>query len=274
MTITTDIFNLLLAPFADWSPLTVGLLCGLTCGVLGPFFVWRNLSFLGDALSHSSLTPLALAAAIGVTPLFLLLPFNLGLALMLSFLAVRRPLNLDSYISVLFAGFLGLGLLISHWAGSNSEELLAILFGNILETTPLNSFLTFMVTIAVIGHLYFWRRDLYLTLLNRDLAAVEGVRVQWHEMWLMILLSVVVSIGIRLMGTVLLTALIVTPTVVARVFATNLRTLFITAAVLGASFSMVGAGVAQKYNLPASGTVATLCLFSFLVSLNFKPRIS
>ncbi len=270
----TTIIETLLSPFANWSPLMIGLLCGLTCGVLGPFFVWRNLSFLGDALAHSSLTPLAVATAVGIAPIFLLLPFNLALALTLSFLAVRRPLNLDSYISVLFAGFLGLGLLISHMTGAGGEELLEILFGNILETTPFNTFLTLAVSLAVVGHLYFWRKDLYLTLLNRDLAAVEGVRVQWHEIWLMILLSIVVTIGIRLMGTVLLTALIVTPTVVARAFASNLRTLFLIAAFLGAAFAVVGTAVAQNYNLPASGTVASLCLVSFLVSLNFKPRIS
>ncbi len=258
----------------EFSPIIVALLCGITCGILGPFFVWRNLSFLGDALSHSCLTPLAIAAALGISPLIILLPFNLVLAVMLSFLAVRRPLNLDSYISVLFAGFLGLGLLISHFAGSDGEALLQILFGNILESSPLNTLLTIAVCAAVAGHLYFWRKDLYLTLLNRDLAAVEGVRVQWHEMWLMLLLSFVVTIGIRLMGTVLLTALIVTPTVVARVFARDLRSLFVIAATLGGGFAVLGVASAQKFSLPASGTVATLCLMSFLVSLRFKPRIA
>ncbi|OQW51890.1 MAG: hypothetical protein A4S09_09485 [Proteobacteria bacterium SG_bin7] len=270
MTIFTDLLNL----FANWPPAFIALLCGVTCGILGPFFVWRNLSFLGDALSHSSLTPLALATLIGVTPVAFLLPFNLLMALTLSFLAIRRPLNLDSYISIMFAGFLGLGLLISHFAGANGESLLEILFGNILETNSFNSFLTFSVTIAVIGHLIFWRHDLYLLLLNRDLAAVEGVRVQWHEILLMILLAIVVTIGIKLMGTVLLTSLIVTPTVVARVFAKNLRSLLILASFLGAIFAVVGVGLAQKYSLPASGTVATFCLFSFLVSLRFKPQIN
>lgn len=266
MTIFTEVFS-------NWPPVLIALLCGVTCGILGPFFVWRNLSFLGDALSHSSLTPLALATLVGVAPVTFLLPFNLLMALALSFLAIKKPLSLDSYISIMFAGFLGLGLLISHFAGANGESLLEILFGNILETTPFNSFLTLSVAIAVIGHLIFWRRDLYLMLLNRDLAAVEGVKVQRHEILLMVLLATVVTVGIKLMGTVLLTSLIVTPVVVARVFAKDLRSLLILASLLGAVFSVTGVSFAQKFGLPASGVVATLCLFSFLISLRFKPRI-
>lgn len=255
-------------------PVFVALLCGITCGMLGPFFVWRNLSFLGDALSHSSLTPLALATLVGVSPIVLLLPFNLLMAVTLSFLAIKRPSNLDSYISIMFAGFLGLGLLISHFAEANGEALLEILFGNILETSPLNSFLTFAVTFAVIGHLVFWRKDLYLMLLNRDLAAVEGVKVQWHELLLMVLLAIVVTVGIKLMGTVLLTSLVVTPTVVARVFAKDLRSLLILASSLGAVLAVSGVTLAKVYGLPASGAVATLCLLSFIISLKFRPKIA
>lgn len=260
--------------FSNIPPSLIALLCGFTCGLLGPFFVWRNLSFLSDAIAHSSLTPLAIAVPLGISPLLLVFPFNIILALLLTFLAYNRPLNLDSYISVIFAGFMGLGLMISQLTGNSGEELLHILFGNIYSPSSLNSFLTVFVSIAVIGHIIYWRKEVFLTMLNRDLAAIDGVNAKWHEGCLLVLLSIVVTVGIKLMGTVLLTALIVTPTVVTRPFARSLHSQLILSSSFGAVVAGLGVFIADRHNLPVSGFVATLCLGFFILSLRFKPMIN
>ncbi len=249
------------------SPLIIGALCGVTCGILGPFFVWRNLSFMGDAVAHSALTPLSLALYLGISPMFFLLPFNLALALFLAFLAFKRPRHLDSYISILFAGFMGLGLLIAHFSGSGGESILEILFGDITQTSGINNLLTIFIAIAVLGHILFWRKQLFLTMLNPELAAVEGINVRLHEVWLLVLMSLTVTIGLKLMGTILLTSLIVTPAIVTRSFSQTLRSQVWGSSILGGVLAFSGIFLARIWDLPSSAVVATLCLSVFLISV-------
>lgn len=257
-----------------FNPLFLAALCGFTCGIIGPFFVWRKLSFLGDAIAHSAMTPLSVSLILGVPPIVLVLPFNILFGLFLAFLYLRKAEQLDSTIAVFFAGFMGVGLLISSFTGVGDEEILHFLFGNITSPDQIISLITIVVAIATIAHILFWQKDLLLMVLQKDLAKIEGVRVNWHEVWLLVIMALVVTVTLKLMGTILLTSLLITPPVVIRHLSGNLKTQLLGSAVLGTILATGGVSLALAFNIPASGSVAGLSLLVFLAtSLFFKPSL-
>ncbi len=249
------------------SPIILAGLCGSACGLIGPFFVWRKVSLLGDALAHSAMTPVSLAFLLGLPPLLVILPFNILFALLLAFISMRSIGSLDSMIAVFFAGFMGLGLLISFYTGVANEEILHIIFGNIEAVNGLDGLLTLILVCAIFGHIFYWRKDLLLLVLQRDLARVEGVRVGWHETWLVILMSLTVTVTLKIMGTVLLTSLLITPPVILRMLSRSMFKQLIGSSILGGGIAIIGIAMAHVTKAPASAVVATLSLCAFSIAL-------
>ncbi|MDZ4662869.1 MAG: metal ABC transporter permease [Pseudomonadota bacterium] len=254
------------------NPLFLAALSGFTCGLLGPFFVWRRLNFLGDAIAHSAMTPLSLSLILGVPPIILILPFNILFGLFIAFLYLKKSGQLDSTIAVFFAGFMGLGLLISQASGAGSEEVLHFIFGDISSPDTLGSLLTGVISVAAVAHILYWRKELLLMVLQKDLAKIEGIKVNWHEVWLLVIMALVVTVTLKLMGTILLTSLLITPPVVFRRLSGSLMHQLLGSALLGMVLAVSGVGIALVFNVPASGSVAGLSLMLFLTaSLFFKP---
>lgn len=244
--------------------LAAGLLMGLICPLLGVFVVIRRMSFFGDAIAHSAFTGIAIGLLLGVDPSLSSVGFAILVALGMGFLQARSRIPSDTIIGVFFAGAAALGILLIGLLQGYSTNLFAYLFGDILTIGWRDLAVTGTLLIGVGAVVLGIRRPLMQVALNRDLAAVQGVRVAAMEYSLMVLLAITVSISIKLVGIILVTALLIIPAAAARNVSRSIRQMFGFSLCFGA-FSAI-AGLLGSYALnTASGptiVLVSICLFT------------
>jgi zinc transport system permease protein len=238
--------------------LLMGTLLGAVGALLGVFIVQRGLSLLSDGLAHATFGGLALGLLAGASSdnaIWAALPFTVAVALAIAALRRRARLGSDAATGVFFAFSFALGIVLlglrPSRAGSVSVE--ALLFGSILSVSP-----DILVTMLVVGVLalvtlvFAWSRLAYLS----------GVPVEALEYLLLGLTAVVVVVGVKTVGVVLVGAFIVIPAATAHLLGRTLRGI----AILAAGFGIVGSaiGLLVSYHLnAASGATIILTLASF-----------
>ncbi|HEX4922537.1 MAG TPA: metal ABC transporter permease [Bdellovibrionales bacterium] len=257
--------ELLTSPFV-WQALQAALLAGFLCGLVGPLFVWRRLALFGNAISHASLTPIALAQIAAVPFAVVLFPFSLGLSMLLTKIEERGFPELDSVLSIFFSGLMALGILILSFSEGGSSEAVHFLFGDILLVSRADLMLLAAVAVAVVVYAVISWRDLVLMSVHAELAAVEGVPVRRHVYLLMGLCGLAVTCVLLLMGAILATSLMVVPPMIARGFTHTLKSHVIASVLIGVAMSTGGLLLAVVLDTASGPTIAVVGMTLFIAS--------
>lgn len=271
MTWLGDVLPFLQYPFMQRA-LAAGLVIGLLCAVVGVYVTLRSMSFFSDAISHSALAGIALGVLLGVDPVLAAVVFCVVVATGITFLTLQTELTSDTVIGVFFSGSMALGVLLIGMQKGYQTDLLTYLFGDVLAVTTLDVVLSFGLAVLVLG-VVFARSTLLLKIaFNRDLAAVEGVRVRTWDYVFMALLALTVAVSVKIVGIVLVSALIIVPAAAARNIAPDFRRLM----GLSAAFGVIGAVlglVASFYLDTASGpTMVVVVVLIFVITLLLRRR--
>lgn len=243
------------------------ILMGALCPLLGVFVVIRRLSFFGDAIAHSAFTGIALGLLLGIGPSVGSVVFAVAVAIGMGALQARSRVPSDTVIGVFFSGAAALGILLIGLLQGYRTDLFSYLFGDILGMgwPDLAGAGALLGTVACIVAVL--RRPLLQVALNRDLAAVQGVRVEALEYTLFVLLAVTVAVSMKLVGIILVTALLVVPAAAARNLSGSIRQMFGWSVVLGVTASVVGLLASYWLDTASGPTMVLICVGLFVVSL-------
>lgn len=262
----SDVLELLSLPFAQRAILA-GIAIALVGGVLGVFIVLRGMSFFSDAISHASLLGVALALLFSAPPLFGALFIALAAATLIAYLRGRSVLSLDTLIGVAYSAAVALGVITIGFLKGYRADLMSFLFGDVLALGTLDVALAWILSILVLVAVFFSWRAIVLSTLHRDLAAVEGVRVIRTDLLFLVLVALVVAVAIRIVGVVLVTALLIVPAATAQNLARTFHSMIawsigssIVALVVGLLFSFAA-------NLPSGPTIVLISSVLFVASL-------
>jgi len=231
------------------SPLTVqliiGALIGIGAGFLGAFMVLRRMSLVGDALSHVALPGIALALMFSLNP-FLGAFGTLFIGILGIWLLERRTaLPSETLVGILFTLSLAVGILITP-----EPELLEALFGDLSKVTPVDVLLTagaLFITIVLIRRIY---RGIILDIVSRDLTRSMGISVHTINLIFLILVAIIVSLGLKVAGTLLMGSLVIIPAAAAKNVSSSLRDYVVVSAFFGALCSITGILLARYFSLP------------------------
>jgi zinc transport system permease protein len=247
--------------------LAAGLLMGALCPLLGVFVVIRRMSFFGDAIAHSAFTGIALGLLLGVDPSLAAVGFAILVALGMGFLQARSHIPSDTIIGVFFSGAAALGILLIGLFQGYRTNLFSYLFGDILTIGWMELATTGALLAGVGAVTILIRKPLLQLALNRDLAAVQGVPVALLEYVLMILLAVTVAVSIRLVGIILVTALLIIPAAAARNVSRSIKQMFGFSVAFGASSALLGLFGSYGLNTASGPTIVIACIAVFAASL-------
>jgi ABC-type Mn2+/Zn2+ transport system permease subunit len=247
-------------------------------GLLGPFVVQRGLAFLADGLAHATLGGVALGLVFGASreavPL-VALPFAVLVALGIGAVRRRSGLSADVATGVFFTTSFALGVIGLELRGASSEvDLEELLFGSLLAVSHeglLPVLVAALVTVAVL--LRLWPKLAYATF-DAELAAISGVRVALVEQVLMGLLALVVVAGIRSVGVVLVSAVVVLPAATAHLLARRLARIVVLSVSLAVGASMLGLFVSHYLKVAAGATIVVVMGAAFFAALATAPRRS
>jgi zinc transport system permease protein len=251
--------------------LLAGLAVALVSGPLGSFAVWRRMAYFGDTLAHSAL--------LGIT-LGLLLDINLNLAvamgcLLLALLLValqhKRFLATDTLLGILSHSTLALGLICVSLFSDSRIDLMAYLFGDILAVTSAEVIGIWIVSLLVVGLLaWLWRPLLAITV-HEDLARIEGVPVTAVRTSLMLLMALVIAIAMKVVGVLLITALLIIPAAASRRLTHTPEQMAVVASVLGGVAVMMGLAASYFWDTPAGPAIVLSATLLFGATL-LKPQ--
>ncbi len=244
----------------------VGL--SLATGPLGSFVVWRRMAYFGDATAHAAILGVALALAADLPVTFGTLLVALAMALTVSVLAARGW-AMDTTLGVLAHSALAFGLVAVSFVPGARTDLSAYLFGDILAVSRADLAFIWVGAVLVAG-LLAWRWQALLTsTLNEDLAHASGLNPARERLVLTLALAVVVAVAIKVVGALLIAALLIIPAAAARGLARTPESMAMMATVIGAAASIGGLQLSLWQDTPAGPSIIAAAAILFTLSVLF-----
>lgn len=241
--------------------LLIALAVGVASGSIGAFVVLKRMALVGDALSHVALPGIALALAYRVDPFWGVVVSLLGAAFLVFWLETRTKLPSEALIGILFTASLAVGILTIP-----DTEILESLFGEFpILPISLLGIIIFASLVTTILTFLFTRRFMF-RIVSSDLAEVHGIK-QSHNLFFLITFAVVVALGIKLVGTLLMGALTIIPASIARNVTKNMKSYILLSAFLGAAISVAGVFLAHSFTILPGPAIILLGISVFIVSL-------
>lgn len=242
-----------------------GIGVALATAPLGCFVVWRRMAYFGDATAHAAILGVALSLAFSISVFSGVLAVSLAVAVIVSTLS-GRGYAMDTLLGVLSHAALAAGLVAVSFLHGVRIDLMAYLFGDILAVDRADLGVIGLGATLVIG-LVCWRWSALLTTtLNPDLAQASGIDPKREELILTIALALVVAVAIKVVGVLLITAMLIVPAAAARPFSRNPETMAVLAALVGTVSAILGLQVSFDYDTPAGPTIVCVAAGLFVLS--------
>lgn len=251
--------------------LLVGLLLGGLLALLGVLVVLRRLSFFADAIGHSALTGIAIGLLLGFNPFVGAVLFAILVALGIVLARRRVKLPLDTVLGVSFPAAVAIGVLLVQRFPGYQTDLVAWLFGDILTVGAGDVVASVALAVVVVGVLVWTGKSLLTIAVSEDLAHAEGIAVVRHEILLLVMLAAVIALAIKLVGIVLVTAMLVIPAATAQNMARSLSVMFAISVISSIGAVVIGMVVSAALALPSGPTVVLVAAGFFLLSLVARP---
>lgn len=266
-----DVLAFLSLPFMQRAILA-GAILGALLAVLGVFATLRRMAFFGEGIAHASLAGIALAVMTNLAPLPVAIVWSLGVAVALFFIERSTRLPRDTVLGILFTASMAFGVALMSKMPGYQPELLNYLFGSILGIGQTDIVILAVASAVILGLIFLNFRALTLLSLNEDAARIAGIRADLVTLALYCALAVAMVLGARMLGIVLVSALLIIPAATARIAASSLRQ-FVVFAIVAAEIAIIG-GIILSYfgDLPTGATIVLTSAALFLVTLLAKSR--
>ncbi|WP_369600757.1 iron chelate uptake ABC transporter family permease subunit [Hahella sp. SMD15-11] len=252
--------------------LATGLLLALVTGPLGCFVVWRRMAYFGDTLAHASLLGVALGLILQVSPTWTVVTVSTAVGLLLTMLEKQRQLAADTVLGILAHGTLAAGLIAISLNPQPGVSLEAFLLGDILTAGPADViFAAVVAALTLILLSRFWR-DLVMLTLHADLAQVEGIATGRVRTLFTLLLSAVIASAIKVVGVLLITALLIIPAAAARPVSRTPERMALHASLTGMVSVCLGLSAAWFGDWPAGPAIVLFSVLAFAV-LRILPAL-
>jgi ABC-type Mn2+/Zn2+ transport system permease subunit len=252
--------------------LLAGALIGAVCAIVGVYVVLRGMSFIGAGIAHASFGGVALGYLLGVNPVLAAVGFCLAVAWGIGFVARRGQVREDTAIGIFFASSMALGILLIGLMHGYNVDLFGYLFGSILAVTAQDLWLTFglgATVLAVVGLLY---KELLFVAFDQEMAEVAGVPAAKLYFLLLGLVALTVVLSIKVVGIVLVSALIVTPAAAAYQLTEDFRRMMALAALIGAASAVGGLLLSYWFDTASGATIVLLATLVFFFAAAVSPR--
>jgi zinc transport system permease protein len=258
--------ELLQLPFMQRA-LIAGLVLGVLLSYLGIFVTLRKMAFFSDGIAHAALAGAAIGLLTRFSPLLSALLFSMLLAALVYWLEKKSSLSSDAIIGILFTSGMALGVVLISLRPGYQPELISYLFGNILAIRLQDLALIIVLAVVILAFIFSHKRKLTLLALDREMACMAGINPDLYELLLYIMLACALVLGIRVLGIILVSAILIVPVSTARLLCRSFRALTWWT-VLIAEFTIL-AGLLLSYFLDLPTGAVIVLSGSALFSLAF-----
>lgn len=243
----------------------------LATGPLGCFVIWRRMAYFGDATAHAAILGVAISFGFGISVELGILAVALAMALSVSALS-NRGHAMDGALGALSHSALALGLVGISFIRGVRIDVEAYLFGDILAISR-SDLSTIWIGAIVVVILIVWRwQSLLTTTLNQEIARASGINPAREQLILTIALAIVVAVSIKILGALLISAMLLIPTATARAFSATPERMVVLSIILSALSGLGGLWLSFTADTPAGPSIVVFAAGLFLLSTLFSRR--
>ena len=247
-----------------------GCFMALGCSFLGVFLVLRRFSLIGDGLAHVSFATVALALLLRAQPMVVSIPLVGIASLVILKLNEKAQVYGDAAIGLISSFGIALGVIIASTAGGFNVDLFSYLFGNILSVSSFEVWMTVAISLLVALVIGLFYHDLFAITFDEEYAQVSGIKTRLVNRILILLTSLTVVLGIKIVGTMLVSSLIILPAIAALQVVSSFRAAIALAGIFAVVAVIVGIFTSYILNLPSGATIVMVNFLFFVVSFFYR----
>jgi zinc transport system permease protein len=242
----------------------VGSLVSLCAALLGVILVLKKYSMIGDGLSHVGFGALAIGACANIAPLYVALPVVVIAAFILLKITSNSKISGDSAIAIISSSSLAIGITVCSITGMNTD-LNSYLFGSILATSKSDAVYAVILSLVIIVSFLVFYNKIFAVTFDENFAKATGVNTGAYNMIIAVLTALTIVIGMRLMGTLLISALIIFPSLSSMRLFKTFKGVIISSIIISLFCFMTGMFVSFGFDTPTGATVVLTNLAIFIL---------
>ena len=242
-----------------------GMLVSLCAALLGVSLVLKRYSMIGDGLSHVSFGALSIAIACGFAPLQFAIPVVIIAAFLLLRLAENGKMRSDAAIAMVSASALAIGVIVTSLTSGLSTDIYSYMFGSILAMSKDDVLVSVVLSVIVIVMFLFCYHKVFAVTFDENFSKATGVKVGMYNTLISVLTAVAVVIGIKMMGAMLISSLIIFPALTSMRIFKSFLSVTICSAILAVVNFTIGLVCSYAFSIPAGASVVVVNLGMFIV---------
>jgi len=252
--------------------LLASVLIGTVSAVIGVYVVLRGLAFIGAGIAHASFGGVALGFLLGINPVLMAVVFCLLTAWGIAWTSRRAEVKEDTAIGIFFAATMALGILFIGLMRGYNVDLFGYLFGSVLAVTREDLWLSLVVGAGVLLTVGLFFKELLFITFDPEMAQVSGLPAGALYVLLLSLVALTIVLSIKVVGIILVSALIVIPAAAAYQLTEDFRRMMLLAVVIGNLSAIVGLFLSYWLNTASGATMVLTATLVFFLSALFSPR--
>lgn len=243
----------------------VGTLVSLCAALLGVSLVLKRYANIGDGLAHVGFGITTIATAFGLAPLPVAIPSVIVVAIVLLKLGNNHRIKSDSAIAIISSTSLALGVAVTALTAGNNTDVCNFMFGSILEVSTSDVILSIIVSIIVLILFVVYYRKLFAVTFDEGFSRAIGLKSGRYTNLVAILTAVVIVVGMRMMGTLLISSIIIFPALTAMRLFKNFKTVVISSGVISVLCFLIGIFLSYVYDISTGATIVLVNLVLFIL---------
>ena len=252
-----------------------GLCIALCASLLGVSLVLKRYSMIGDGLSHVSFGALSVAVAFGWAPLLVSIPVVTAAAVLLLRITGNGKIKSDAAIAMISAGSLAIGIIVTSLTTGMTTDVSSYMFGSILAMSRTDVQLAVVLSAVVLGMFVFCYNKIFAVTFDESFARATGVRVDGYNLTIAVLTAVTIVLGMRMMGAMLISSLIIFPALTSMRVFKSFRGVVICSGAVAVICFFIGLVLSYVYSIPAGASVVVVNMAAFgLFALFEKCRLA
>ncbi|AKB42248.1 metal ABC transporter permease [Methanosarcina mazei] len=255
-------FDLLQYTFIQ-NALIAAVLASVACGIIGSYVVVKKIVFISGGIAHASFGGVGLGYYLGINPMYGVLPFSLLSALVMGTVSKKSKIPEDSAIGILWSLGMALGVIFVYLTPGYAPDLMTYLFGNILTVPRLDLYLMLALDIIIVGAVYLFYKEFLALCFDEEFTTVQGVPTDKLYLFLLCIIALTIVVLIKVVGIILVIALLTIPATISRKFTHNLKKMMLISTVFGAVISVAGIGLSYILDVPSGATIILVLSFVY-----------
>jgi zinc transport system permease protein len=249
-----------------------GILIAITCSLMSFFIIVRRLAFAGMGISHAAFGGVAIGIAAGVNPIATAAAFCVAVAGGIGWFSRKGKLHEDTIIGILFSAAMAFGVVLIAAAHAYNQDLLSYLFGSILAVSWTDVILLAVMGLLAVGFMVLFFKELLFFSFDEETATASGVPVRFVYYGLLVTVALTIVVSIKLVGIILVSALIVIPGATGLQLSRNYRSVIVYSIASGILSVIIGLQLSFSFNVASGATIVLVMFALFLLAVAVSPR--